>query len=276
MLHQQNRYPSRVQFDDHPKNFFDQQRCQSHRRFVQQQQARSAQHGPADGQHLLLATGQRTGQLLPTFGKNRKQSIYPLHFLSNPILIAPLAKSAQPQIVLDAQRREDQAAFRNLADTGGNDAVRRPPGDILAGETDATTAGGMETREGVEQGRFARAIAADDGDQFAGTNMQIGLMKRVEIARALATRPRLLLLDEPAAGLNDTESLALRDLIERIRASGVTVLLVEHHMPLVMNVSNRLLVLDYGSVLAEGTPDEIKADQRVAAAYLGGAVQYAV
>ncbi|HRD66277.1 MAG TPA: ABC transporter ATP-binding protein [Candidatus Competibacter sp.] len=112
-------------------------------------------------------------------------------------------------------------------------------------------------------------------EQPAGT-LPYGLMKRVEIARALATRPRLLLLDEPAAGLNDTESLALRDLIERIRASGVTVLLVEHHMPLVMNVSNRLLVLDYGSVLAEGTPDEIKADQRVAAAYLGGAVQYAV
>lgn len=115
----------------------------------------------------------------------------------------------------------------------------------------------------------------DRAEQPAGT-LPYGLMKRVEIARALATQPRLLLLDEPAAGLNDTESLALCDLIERIRASGVTVLLVEHHMPLVMNVSNRLLVLDYGSVLAEGTPAEIQADQRVAAAYLGGAAQYAV
>ncbi len=103
-----------------------------------------------------------------------------------------------------------------------------------------------------------------------------GLMKRVEIARALAAKPRLLLLDEPAAGLNDTETLALRALITRIRASGVTVLLVEHHMPLVMGVSDRLLVLDYGSVLAEGDPAAIQTDPRVVAAYLGGAVSYAV
>jgi branched-chain amino acid transport system ATP-binding protein len=116
---------------------------------------------------------------------------------------------------------------------------------------------------------------ADRADQPASA-LPYGLMKRVEIARALAARPRLLLLDEPAAGLNDTETLALRELIARIRASGVTVLLVEHNMALVMGVSDRLLVLDYGSVLAEGTPVEIQADPRVIAAYLGGAVQYAV
>ena len=116
---------------------------------------------------------------------------------------------------------------------------------------------------------------ADRAEQPAGA-LPYGLMKRVEIARALAAKPRLLLLDEPAAGLNDTETLALRELIARIRASGVTVLLVEHHMPLVMGVSDRLLVLDYGSVLAEGTPAEIQADPRVVAAYLGGAVQYAI
>lgn len=116
---------------------------------------------------------------------------------------------------------------------------------------------------------------SNQAQQPAGT-LPYGLMKRVEIARALAAKPQLLLLDEPAAGLNDTETLALRDLISRIRATGITVLLVEHHMPLVMSVSDRLLVLDYGSVLAEGTPTEIQADPRVIAAYLGGAVQYAI
>ncbi|MDG4551255.1 MAG: ABC transporter ATP-binding protein [Candidatus Contendobacter sp.] len=116
---------------------------------------------------------------------------------------------------------------------------------------------------------------ADRAEQPAGA-LPYGLMKRVEIARALAAKPRLLLLDEPAAGLNDTETLALRELIARIRASGMTILLVEHHMPLVMSVSDRLLVLDYGSVLAEGSPAEIQANPRVIAAYLGGAVQYAV
>ena len=116
---------------------------------------------------------------------------------------------------------------------------------------------------------------ADRAEHPAGA-LPYGLMKRVEIARALAAKPRLLLLDEPAAGLNETETLALRELIARIRASGVTVLLVEHHMPLVMGVSDRLLVLDYGSVLAEGTPAEIQADPRVVAAYLGGVLQYAV
>jgi branched-chain amino acid transport system ATP-binding protein len=97
-----------------------------------------------------------------------------------------------------------------------------------------------------------------------------GDLKRVEIARALATRPQLLLMDEPAAGLNDTETREMRELIGRIRASGVTVLLVEHNMGLVMGVSDTVLVLDYGRRLAEGAPGDVQRDPRVVAAYLGG------
>lgn len=96
-----------------------------------------------------------------------------------------------------------------------------------------------------------------------------GVQKRIEIARALAMRPRLLLLDEPAAGLNETETMELRCLIERIRETGITVLLVEHHMDLVMSISNRILVLHYGCRLAEGDPHEIQRDPEVISAYLG-------
>jgi len=103
-----------------------------------------------------------------------------------------------------------------------------------------------------------------------------GELKRIEIARALAAKPRLLLMDEPAAGLNDTETVELRHLVRRICDSGVTVLLVEHNMGLVMEVSDTVLVLDYGSKLAEGTTREVQNDPKVVAAYLGGEVQYAV
>ncbi len=103
-----------------------------------------------------------------------------------------------------------------------------------------------------------------------------GALKRLEIARALAARPRMLLMDEPAAGLNDTETLEMRSLIRRICEAGITVLLVEHNMGLVMQVSDRILVLDYGSRLAEGTPEQVRSNPQVVEAYLGGEVHYAV
>jgi len=103
-----------------------------------------------------------------------------------------------------------------------------------------------------------------------------GVLKRLEIARALAVQPQLLLMDEPAAGLNDTETVEMRQLIRRICEAGITVLLVEHNMGLVMQVSDHILVLDYGSRLAEGTPQQIQNNPQVIAAYLGGEVQYAV
>jgi branched-chain amino acid transport system ATP-binding protein len=100
--------------------------------------------------------------------------------------------------------------------------------------------------------------------------MSYGALKRLEIARALAAEPKIILLDEPAAGLNAVETAALEELIAKIAGQGITVMLVEHDMKLVMGISDRLLVLNYGRVLAEGTPAQIRENPDVIAAYLGG------
>ncbi|MGF6118160.1 branched-chain amino acid transport system ATP-binding protein [Janthinobacterium lividum] len=105
-------------------------------------------------------------------------------------------------------------------------------------------------------------------DDEAG-QMSYGALKRLEIARALAAKPKVLLLDEPAAGLNHTETGEIETLIRKVAQSGVTVVLVEHDMKLVMNLSDHILVLDYGKKLAEGTSAEVRANPDVVAAYLG-------
>ena len=99
--------------------------------------------------------------------------------------------------------------------------------------------------------------------------MSYGALKRLEIARALAMKPRLIFLDEPAAGLNPKETIEVDHLVRKIADSGVTVVLVEHDMKMVMNLSDRILVLDYGKKLAEGTGEEIRKNPDVIAAYLG-------
>jgi branched-chain amino acid transport system ATP-binding protein len=99
--------------------------------------------------------------------------------------------------------------------------------------------------------------------------LPIGQQKRLEIARALASQPKILLLDEPAAGMNEKETEDLKQLIFNLRDRGLTVLLVEHDMKLVMNVADEITVLDYGNKIAEGTPEEIRHDEAVITAYFG-------
>jgi ABC-type branched-subunit amino acid transport system ATPase component len=102
-------------------------------------------------------------------------------------------------------------------------------------------------------------------------NLSFGEQRRLELARALATRPSLLLLDEPAAGMNSEEIGQLRERIVKLRSRGITIVLVEHVMELVMGVADRIAVLNFGRKIAEGTPAEIRSDPLVKKAYLGGA-----
>ena len=115
-----------------------------------------------------------------------------------------------------------------------------------------------------------KIVGLEDVKDELATSLPYGKQRRLEIARALATKPQLLLLDEPAAGMNPQETLELTHFIGEIREKfGVTILLIEHHMNLVMDISDRIYVLDFGKMIASGTPEEIQNNERVIDAYLG-------
>ncbi len=184
---------------------------------------------------------------------------------------------------LDGRKPHERVAlgiartFQNIEMFGSMSVLE----NVLVGRHVKTKCGfwGAMARTGraVREEREARARALElldfvglaDAASWRSGDLPFGWQRSLEIARALATDPRIMLLDEPASGLNAVETASLAELLDRIRSTGITMLLVEHDMNLVMEISDRVFVLNHGMKLAEGAPCEIQANEAVITAYLG-------
>jgi branched-chain amino acid transport system ATP-binding protein len=162
----------------------------------------------------------------------------------------------------------DQTVLENVA----IGTYRNTAAGMLAGIVRMPTAVQEQRSATAEARECLRFVGIEDlGDRPAAA-LPFGQQRLLELARALASRPKLLLLDEPAAGLNDHETEALGNLVKSLPGRGITVLLVEHNMDLMMSIADRIAVLNYGAKIMEGAVDEVQADRRVIEAYLGDSV----
>jgi branched-chain amino acid transport system ATP-binding protein len=189
-------------------------------------------------------------------------------------MVSGFIRANEGQVVFEGHNithsRPDQICHRGLCRTF---QIVKPFGNTTV--LNNVVIGALAKRSSVRDARMralemVRLVGLYEYRNALAKGMTIGNRKRLEVARALATEPRLLLLDEPMGGLNPTEVMAIMGLLREIVKEGVTILLIEHVMQAIMNVSDRIVVLHHGEKIAEGEPRAIASDRRVIEAYLGG------